>query len=70
VGYVQVGGEVLDVFAGGFHTCARFLGANDQVDVRCWGLNSYGQLGYGHLEAIGDDESPGSVDPLRVRPPQ
>jgi alpha-tubulin suppressor-like RCC1 family protein len=26
--------------------------------VRCWGNNDDGQLGYGHAEAIGDNETP------------
>ncbi len=36
------------------HVCARFSGGA----VRCWGDNNSGSLGYGHLEDIGDDETP------------
>ncbi|HWB73370.1 MAG TPA: DUF4215 domain-containing protein [Nannocystaceae bacterium] len=43
------------------HTCARLPAGN----VRCWGFNQYGSLGYEHFENIGDDETPadaGDVD--------
>lgn len=39
------------------HICAVF--ANKKI--RCWGLNSDGQLGYGHTNDIGDNEPPASV---------
>lgn len=40
--------------AGESHTCALFNNGN----LRCWGLNSSGQLGYGNTFDIGDDEQP------------
>ena len=30
--------------------------------VRCWGLNTNGQLGYGHTEDVGDNETPDSLE--------
>jgi cysteine-rich repeat protein len=52
--------EILAVEAGGSHTCALIEGGR----VRCWGLNSSGQLGHGNLNNIGDNEPasmPGDV---------
>ena len=43
--------------AGSFHACALL----DNGQVRCWGLGTLGQLGYGNTDTIGDDEPPGSV---------
>lgn len=57
VGAVVVDGPVAQLVAGASHTCALFTTG----DVRCWGLNAFGQLGYGNTENIGDDETPASV---------
>ncbi|HWB69674.1 MAG TPA: Ig-like domain-containing protein, partial [Solirubrobacterales bacterium] len=48
------------VSAGANHTCATL----DNGAVRCWGLNSFGQLGLGNTETIGDNETPGSAAPV------
>ncbi len=48
--------DPVQVAAGGGHTCVRFRAGT----VRCWGYNAFGQLGYGHRDTIGDDESPAS----------
>lgn len=56
--------RVLDVVAGGDHTCARLDGGR----VRCWGESAAGQLGYGNLDDIGDDtdEFPTSAGDVAV----
>ncbi len=57
VDVVQVGGPVSHLAAGGRHTCAVLDGGN----VRCWGAGLLGQLGYGNVATIGDDELPTAV---------
>jgi cysteine-rich repeat protein len=45
----------VSIAAGGAHTCAVF----EDGDLRCWGFNTSGQLGFGNsalVTAIGDDE--------------
>lgn len=44
------------------HTCALLRNGA----IRCWGFNRYGQLGYGHTETIGDDETPADVGDVDV----
>ncbi|MFW6086783.1 MAG: hypothetical protein ACODAG_06225 [Myxococcota bacterium] len=46
--------------AGGFHSCAVI----DTGDVRCWGNNTSGELGYGHTDSVGDEETPYMADDL------
>jgi alpha-tubulin suppressor-like RCC1 family protein len=62
VGPVDLGAgrTAVAIAAGGSHTCAVL----DDGSVRCWGDYSWGQLGPGHEEPVGDDETPGSVDPV------
>ncbi len=52
-GNISLGDTVVQVATGGAHTCALLRGGS----VRCWGLNTSGQLGYGHKNSIGDDEA-------------
>ncbi len=42
----------LQITAGDNHTCARL----DNSTVKCWGFNSYGQLGLGDMERRGDQD--------------
>jgi len=46
---------------GDFHSCALRSGA-----VRCWGLAKDGQLGYGNVADIGDDEVPAAAGTLNL----
>jgi alpha-tubulin suppressor-like RCC1 family protein len=46
-----VGRTAVAVTAGHFHTCALL----DNGAVRCWGANSYGQLGQGSTAPVGTD---------------
>ena len=57
---VNLGGTAIDISAGMFHTCAVLDGGA----VRCWGLNSDGQLGLGNTTTIGD--GPGEMPPASV----
>lgn len=54
LGQVQLGAKVASIAAGGDETCVVMKNGT----ARCWGANTYGQLGLGHTEDIGDDESP------------
>ena len=64
VGPVNLGAgrTAVAIAAGGSHTCALL----DNGSVRCWGLGSYGQLGYGNTASVGDNEAPGSVGPVNL----
>ncbi|UMG93360.1 hypothetical protein [Nocardioides sp. TF02-7] len=56
-GDVDLGGKALAVTAGSEHTCALLTAGR----VRCWGEGSSGQLGYGSVTDVGDNEAPVSV---------
>ncbi len=62
VAVVDVGGIVKQVAAGYMHNCVLL----DTGKVRCWGRNLGGELGYGNLEPIGDDETPASAGDVDV----
>lgn len=63
-GDVDVGGPVQQIAAGTGGACALL----ETGAVRCWGASwvGGGGLGYGHLEAIGDDETPASAGDLDI----
>lgn len=56
-GDVDVGGIVVQISAGGEHTCALL----DDGAVRCWGEGSQGQLGYGNGNSVGISETPSAA---------
>jgi alpha-tubulin suppressor-like RCC1 family protein len=53
-GNVQIGGPALRVATGSYHTCAQLSAEG----IRCWGLGTAGQLGYGETRNI---ERPGTA---------
>jgi alpha-tubulin suppressor-like RCC1 family protein len=53
-GAVPIGAPAIHIVTGSAFTCAVLTSGG----VRCWGHNGYGQLGYGHTQDIGDDETP------------
>ncbi len=58
---VPVGAEVRAIAAGGGHACV----ITTDYQVRCWGQNNEGQLGYGNHAIVGDNDTPadaGDVD--------
>ncbi|MCP4447942.1 MAG: hypothetical protein GY811_21795 [Myxococcales bacterium] len=55
--FVDLGGRAVQVVAGAWHSCALI----EDGAVRCWGDSSFGQLGYGNTETIGDNETPASA---------
>ena len=64
-GNVSVGGNVAQVSAGRFHTCALL----ENGGVRCWGLGLSGRLGYGNVTTIGDNEAPATTGDVTVGGP-
>ncbi len=61
-GSVNVGGAVVQIAAGGYHTCALLTTG----EVRCWGDAASGELGYGNTTRIGDNETPASAGSVSV----
>jgi alpha-tubulin suppressor-like RCC1 family protein len=62
-GTIDLGGMVIDLAAGGTHTCALL---SDKT-VRCWGDDrGLGVLGQAIVNNIGDDETPASAGDVAV----
>ena len=62
-GDVDLGGTVVQLAAGQWHTCAVLQGGA----VRCWGRNNgAGNLGYGNEEHVGDNETPASAGDVDI----
>jgi len=62
---VDLGAKAIVISAGEDHTCAILEGGC----VKCWGANDAGQLGLGNTNAVGDDEAPTVVPPVRLGGP-
>ncbi len=61
-GDITLGGTATQLSVGQYFTCALMsTGA-----VRCWGIGTQGQLGYGNTNTIGDGETPASVGDVNV----
>ncbi|MDC0711072.1 RTX toxin [Stigmatella sp. ncwal1] len=61
-GDVALVGVAAKIVAGANHTCALF----DTGLVRCWGENTYGQLGYNTTQHVGDGEAIASYGYVNV----
>jgi cysteine-rich repeat protein len=61
---VALPGPATAISLGGQHTCALLQDGG----LRCWGLNDRGQLGYGNLANLGDDEGLGGLPGIGVGP--
>ena len=64
VGPVRLGSDrtAVAITSGGSHTCALL----DDGNVRCWGSGVQGQLGYGSVGNVGDDETPDLIGPVNL----
>jgi alpha-tubulin suppressor-like RCC1 family protein len=63
-GPVTIGDAASGLAVGFFHSCVTLVNGG----ARCWGRNDNGQLGYGHLNNIGDDELPNAVGLVSLIP--
>ncbi|WP_373049237.1 DUF4215 domain-containing protein [Vulgatibacter sp.] len=54
--------DVVQLVSGSGSNCVLF----DAGNVRCWGSNAFGELGYGHSERIGDDEPAGAFGDVDI----
>ncbi len=59
-GPVSLGGRATQVAVGSLFTCALL----ETKQVRCWGADDVGRLGYGQPGDVGDNEVPDDVAPL------
>ena len=50
--------RVIDISAGHHHACAIF----ETGQIKCWGSNRFGQLGYAHTKNLGQHETLDEVE--------
>lgn len=62
---VWIGGVVEELVAGAMHNCVRLTTG----EVKCWGSAKYGQVGYGNVLDVGDDEHPAEMPALPLPAP-
>src|SRR5262249_38823670 len=62
VGPLNLGLDASGMDMGESHSCARLVNGT----VRCWGLGTSGQLGYGSTASIGDNETPNTAGPVEM----
>ena len=60
--FVNIGAAVKKLSLGWGYTCALL----EDKTLKCWGRNSFGQLGLGHTQNIGDNEHPFTVEALSL----
>lgn len=64
-GPIDVGAAVARVATGAAHTCVLTVAG----EVRCWGFGGSGELGYGSIESVGDDEHPSEAGAVSLGRP-
>ncbi len=57
--------KAVKIYSGYSYNCALLENKN----IQCWGENAFGQLGLGHTNAIGDDESVSTIGYVSVGGP-
>ena len=61
---IDIGAPITQISASWYQVCTR----GQDYGVRCWGRSEFGQLGYGNLDNVGDDELPSSAGPVEFLP--
>ena len=62
---VALGEPAVAIAAGSEHTCALL---ESGTRVRCWGNSPDGELGYGDIQPVGDDEPPADAGDVLLSP--
>lgn len=62
MGDIYLGGTAVALESGNYHNCAIL----EDDSLRCWGLNKFGQLGYGHTNNIGETDTPASAGAVPI----